>query len=82
MTVLRDLTRFKQPTSPEAFPEYHEVVQELDAGQQFKVIVVKTHSFRYILLHAYVPDNGYPVVLSFVGQEAQATNVEMLLQHL
>lgn len=110
MTVSRDLTRFKQPTSPEVFPEYDKVVQELEtfatkldsevlggpnlevliepgfkvnAGQQFKVVVVvKTQGYRDIILRAYVPDDGYPVVLSFVGQEAEATNDQMLLQHL
>ena len=110
MTVSRDLTRFKQPTSPEGFPVYDKVVQELEtfatkldsdvlagpnlevliepgfkvnAGQQFKVVVVvKTQGFRDVLLRAYVPDDGYPVVLSFVGQEVEAADEQTLLQHL
>lgn len=43
---------------------------------------MKTQGFRDIILRAYVPDDGYPVVLSFVGQETEATNEQMLLQHL
>lgn len=110
MTVTRDLSRFKQPTSPSLFPEYDKVVKELEtfatkldsdvlvdpnlevliepgfkvnAGQQFKiVVVVKTQGYRDILMRAYVPDTGYPAVLSFVGEEQSAADEQALVQLL
>lgn len=86
--VLQELEIFASKLDSEVLsgPNLEVLVEpgfKVNAGQQFKVvIVVKTQGFRDVLLRAYVPDDGYPVVLSFVGEEAAAADEQMLLQHL
>ena len=56
---------------------------KVKAGQLYKVVVVvKTQGFRDVLLRAYVPDGGYPVVLNFMGHDVEAADEQTLLQHL
>lgn len=43
---------------------------KVNQGQQFKlVLTIKPQSYTDVLLRAYVPDGGYPVVLDYVGIE-------------
>jgi len=86
--VLQELELFATKLNSEVLsgPNLKVLVEpgfKVNAGQQFKVvIVVKTQGFRDVLLRAYVPDDGYPVVLSFVGEEEAAADEQMLLEHL
>jgi len=85
-SVVQELTIFAHKLESELLTSLTRVAVEpgytVRMGQQFKVIVTMPNGFRDVLLRAYVPDDGYPVVLSFLGQEAEATDEQILLQHL
>ena len=62
---------------------YYELGVKVNAGQQFNVgLRLTNYPTHDILLRAYVPDDGYPVTLNYVGHEVVARDKEELLRQL
>ena len=62
---------------------FYELGFKVNAGQQFKIgLRLTNYPFHDVLVRAYVPDDGYPVTLNYVGKELAVSSETELIEHL
>jgi hypothetical protein len=86
--VVRELNEFTSKVSSEIL-QHSNLTTSLkpgfvvSAGQQYSMLVkIRSSGFEDVVLRFYVPPEGYPVTMSYMGHEEVAHDEEQLIKAL